>query len=369
LKERKIIMKRIQTIIYICALAVAVAIASAGDQLVALILLSIVGAALSRPKARCCAVTLSVPELLADVLEAFKLELPEIFEPGGFARDFSSDTARLGDTITAHLSHVPVTGAYDPNNGGFKNAVQDVTTLIEDVQVTLNEMPVCTVRQAWLSRTASKLDPYKSAVKNLGFGLAKGIWDGVLSRAAVHCSNSMPLAPVLFNLDALDGPVRERCNAQKMTTSNRMLFVSTPLASALGADDRVRSSLFLGQKIEATGFRVWRNVGGFREIREYPDIVNAGVSGLALDPRLVGLAIRKLRTQQDAADQLGVPRVMDFHSTRESQTGLELTAVDWQEGGTGDVFFSVAVLLGKRVGNGGGAPGSGTDNAGLLITT
>src|SRR5689334_15668949 len=77
-------------------------------------------------------VTLSVNEISADLLSAFKVQTPEIFGPNGFVTDFKSDTARIGDTITSSIEKIPVTTQYDANNGGFKAGAQAVTSLFED---------------------------------------------------------------------------------------------------------------------------------------------------------------------------------------------------------------------------------------------
>lgn len=76
--------------------AVAVTLAafiSANSLVSGLLLLTLVAWLLNKPQARLCAVTLSVPEILKDILDAFKFETPELFGVGGFAQDFSSKTA------------------------------------------------------------------------------------------------------------------------------------------------------------------------------------------------------------------------------------------------------------------------------------
>lgn len=154
-----------------------------------------------------------------------------------------------------------------------------------------------------------------------------------------------------------------------MTAKNRFCFVNTPLASALGADDRVKSELFHGQKNGEQGYRRWSNVAGFAWIREEPEFPVGGgnIAGLAGDRRLVGVALRQIKTVANLADQLGIPKVMEFYAKSDPESAMPLTGVAWQEAGTGDAYLSVAALLGIHVGNGGGANGSMTDDAGCLI--
>src|ERR1700744_5563693 len=97
----------------VAAMFLFVFMAITGHAALGFICLCAIFATLKKASSKVCAVTLSVPEILTDVLDAFKLETPELFQPGGFAKDFTSKTAVLNDKITAKIAHVPVTGNYD----------------------------------------------------------------------------------------------------------------------------------------------------------------------------------------------------------------------------------------------------------------
>ena len=316
-------------------------------------------------------VTLSVNEIMADILAAFKLENPEIFGPAGFCLDMRSDTARLGDRITPHLSHVPNVADYDANNGGFRNGAQDVTTLLDDVPVTLNYLKHVPVRVSNLTALATKgVELYKASVANIGFALGKFVLDTVLLNAAASVSHVYQTTLALTSVDSFEA-LRSQCNSQKMAQDSRFCFINTPLASALSADDRTKSKLFFDQRNGEEGFRRFKNIAGFRWLREYGDFPSAGanLAGLAGDSRLVGLSVRKLQDINATADFLGIKKVMDFQSLRDADTGLELAFISWQEFGSADVYLSAAILFGIHVGNAGGAAGMLTDAAGCLIAT
>ena len=93
-------------ILFTIALFAAVLLAVLGHPFIAAFMLLLTGSLLyPTPRARLNAnPTLSVPELLQDVLQAFRLETPMLFGPDGFGTDFSSQTAVLNDKITAHFS-------------------------------------------------------------------------------------------------------------------------------------------------------------------------------------------------------------------------------------------------------------------------
>lgn len=361
-------MKHFQIIIALAGLFAAAALSIQLGALAGLAALTLLGLAMNRPSASLRAVTLSVPEILKDFLPAFKLETPELFSPAGFGTDFSSNTAVLGDKITARISHVPVTGAYDPANGGFRAAAQDVETLIEDVPVTLNQLRLVTVNINWLTQLSSKVPLYKEAIANMAYALGKYVVDTVLATAATSVSNSLNLGPAaVVNLDTWDGVIRNQCNSQKMQPAKRYAYVSSPLAAQLGLDDRVRSSLFYGMLNGDEGYRIWNNIAGFAWIKEYQDIVNAGIAGLMGDRRLAAVAVRRIRDISRVAEELHVPKVMEFHRVNDPESGLELTGASWQDQGSGNLYLSVAALFGVGVGNQGGAAGTMTDSAGCIL--
>jgi hypothetical protein len=314
-------------------------------------------------------VTLSVDEILRDILSAFKFETPELFSPGGFAQNFSSKTAALGDKITARIAKLPVIGDYDHANGGFKAASQDVTTLFDDFGVTLDQLKVCSICIPWLTDQATKgVDLYRAAIANLGYALGKNVVDQVLAKCAAGISNALPVAPQLCNLDTFDGDIRNQLNSQK-AFPQRFGFINTALAQALGSDDRVRSSLFYDERCASEGWRRWTNVAGFSSLREYPDISLAGnqVAGILGDRRLAAVTVRKIEDANNIVEELGIPKVMNFTPIKDADSGLEMTGVTFMEQGSGDVYVAAAILFGISAGNNSGAPGSLTDNAGLKL--
>lgn len=345
-------------------------VAMAGHIAVALVLLTVTACLMNTPQARFCAVTLSVPEILMDVLDAFKYETPELFQPGGFATDFSSSTAVLGDKITAKIAHVPLTGAYDANNGGFKAAQQDVVTLIEDVPVTLNQFRVVTIKVAWLTQLASKIALYKEAIRNYGFALGKYVVDTCLATCtAANFSNQIIVPLANTTLDSLDGAIRDQMNTQKIQNKGRYLITNTGFASKLGSDDRVRSSLFYAMLNGANGYRRWKDMAGFGFVTEYPDLFAGGnLVAFGGDARAICVATRR-PDFSNVAEELGVPKVMEFHQLQDDESGIFMTGASWQESGTGDVYVSAGILFGVGSGNQGGAAHTITDDAGLRIVT
>ena len=314
--------------------------------------------------------TLSVPEILQDVLQAFRLETPELFGSDGFGTDFSSQTAVLGDKITAHIDILPANANYDPTPGvGFYSGVQNVETTIADVPVTLNLFKHVPVRVKWLTQLSSKLELYKRSISNIGYVLGKTVVDAALAQVVAGSSNRVVINPANVSLDSME-QIRSQLNTQKALNRPRWGLTTTGFAGQLQNDDRVKSNLFYAMLNGDEGFRVFRNLSGFRTVREYPDLslVGNNVSAVFADPRFVAVATRK-PDFSNAAAQLGCPEVMRFFPMSDPESGIQAVGVMWQEPGTGDVIVSVGILFGISVGNQGGANGSITDNAGVVVTT
>ncbi len=158
-------------------------------------------------------------------------------------------------------------------------------------------------------------------------------------------------------------------NSQKVFDTGRYMICGTPFAEALGGDDRIRSSLFWATLNGSKGYRAWKDVGGFENIVEYPDLptVAGGVLAMCFDKRAGVIVSRPIKDATDVARQLGVKPSMLFEQQTDLVSGIPVTAVGYQDPGTGDVYMALTCLVGTASGNQGGLPGSLTDNAGLII--
>lgn len=309
-------------------------------------------------------VTLSVPELLMDVLDAFKTEIPFMLD--AFTTDFSSKTAVKGDQITAHISTLPAVQDYDATNG-FNNNAATADSLLTDVPVTLNIFKHVPIKVTWLTQLASKVPLYKEAVRNYGYVLAKSVVDAALGQiTAANFKNSDIVAPANVALETMEAS-RSQLTKQKAFNRGRFGIVNTTFATALQNDGRVQSSLFYGILNGDVGYRVFKNLSGFQTVWEYPDMPTTGnLEAFFGDKRSIVIANRRVDFS-NAAQELGVNQIMQFYPISDPSTGLEMTGVAWQQPGTGDVYVSAAVLYGVAAGAQGGAANAITDQAGYWL--
>lgn len=312
-------------------------------------------------------VTLTVNEILMDIVDAFKIEIP--FLINGFSTDFSSKTAVKGDTITAHISTLPATATYDATTG-FDNGATAADALITDVPVVMDQFTHVPVKVTWLTQLASKMPLYREAIRNTGYVLAKKVVDYALTKVlAVNFTKVSTIANINVNLDSIED-IRTAMNVNKAANRGRFGICGSPFAGALQNDDRVKSSLFYSQLNGDQGYRHFKNVAGFGDIWEYPDFPgNAqNLTAFFADKRAIVIANRRV-DYSNAAAQLGVPEVMKFYPISDPSTGLEMTGVAYQKAGTGDVFVSCAVLYGVGAGAQGGAANGITDLGGYRVVS
>lgn len=370
-------------IAFIAALILAAVVVAPMCGAIASICFLVVIATVLNPRSSKLCVTLSVPEILMDTMDAFKSVLP-FFRM--VSTDFSSKTAVKGDKITAHVSQLPTVQAYDATNG-FNNSPANSTTLIQDVSVTLSSFNHVPVQIRWLDQLSAKKPLYKEAVRNLAYVLAKKVVDDLLQQITFLSGantgafvNKITVPNTNVSLDTMEA-IRTQLNSQFAADRGRFGIVSSGFASALQNDDRVKSSLFYAQLNGDQGYRHFRNISGFSDVVEYPAFpATTGSAGTTTnnlsaffgDPRSLVIANRRVDFS-NAAAELGAPEIIRFYPMTDDETGLEMTGVLWQAQNTGDVFVSAAVLYGVNAGaNVTGETTTvathGTDNAGVIIT-
>lgn len=311
--------------------------------------------------------TLSVSEILQDTLDAFKATVPVL---SAFGTDFSSKTAKLNDTITAHISGLPLVQSYHATSGYELNQVEG-DSLITDVAVTLDQHKHVPVRVKYLTELASKKNLYAEAIKNQAYALAKSVVDYALSLITdANVTNEKIESEANTSYETLE-IVRSGLNTQKAAPMGRFGIVSTPFAKKVQQDSRVASADYFGQLNGAGGYRNFKNIAGFENVWEYPDMPtnSSNLTAVFGDRRLITVATRLPDVQGELAAALGVPPTSSFSVAMDSETGLSLLGISWQKQGTLDVWMTCALIYGATVGANGGAPNSRTDKAGYKIVT
>lgn len=330
-------------------------------------MLWLVGNALGSPRGQLNA-TLSVNEILQDTLDAFKIQVPMLMN--GFSTDFSSNTAKKDDQIISHIRTLPSVQSYDATSGYELNQVE-ADALLTDVTVTLDRLRHVPVRVKYLTQLASKKNLYREAIADQAYVLAKSVVDYALT-LAVEANFSYDRVESVANttFDTLE-KLRTDLNGQAAIQRGRFGIVNSAVAQAIQLDSRVGSTDYFGQLNGASGYRTFKNVSGFENIWEYPDLPanSINLSGFFGDKRAIHVASRIPSNDSEMAAILNLPPKAKFEVVTDPDTGLSLLGIYWQKDGTFDVWCTVALLYGITAGAQGGGANAKCDKAGIKLVT
>lgn len=352
-------MKNLRVALFLFALMLAAALGAKVGPLPAVAVLFVAMALLSLPSARLC-VTLTTTEILQDTLDAFKAMVPMLKD--GFSTDFSNARSRKGETIIAHISGLPTVQSYD-NTSGFDLNWTDADSLLTDVPVVLDQLKHVPVRIKYLTQLASRKNLYQEAIKNYAYVLGKSIVDAALAKVVVaNFTHKSVVTPTNYTYETLEN-VRTSLNDQDAAQFGRFGIVNSAVATALQIDQRIASRDYYSQLNGGSAYRTFKNVAGFANIWEYPDLPTAeNLEAFYGDRRAIVIASR-LPDVNDAASTLGIPSIAKFETITDPETGLSLLGISWMKAGTFDTITTIAALYGVAAGAQGGAADSITDKA------
>jgi len=148
-------------------------------------------------------------------------------------------------------------------------------------------------------------------------------------------------------------------------------LVSTDVAAMLDTDPMIASKDYHGQQGGGEGLLTFNNVGGFKQIMEYPDLpTTATLKGLFFDPRLMVVKTALPQTTTALAASMGFAQTEVVDVQTDPSTGITLMMIKHTKPGTLDKFITFVMLYGSAAGAQGGSAGTITDKAGVrLITT
>lgn len=237
---------------------------------VVFIAVSALGAGLlapSRERQGMAMATFTTQEILLDVIKAFAKRLPMIKRMG---TEFRTSGVVKDKTYTAHVSVLPSVQDYDATTGYANNAAAS-TSLFQDVDIKVDAHKHVPIKFAHLSLIAQDKNRYERAIANAGYVLAKYVIDSVLAKINTrNFSQSSTYAAADCDYDMLNA-VTGALNTQGASDLGRTMLINTAAAGYLGLDARVISKDYAGQQQGGNGYRIFRNVGGFEEVIEYPD--------------------------------------------------------------------------------------------------
>jgi hypothetical protein len=353
--------------LFLTALSLGIATFAANPCLATFLLLFLgtflVGNLLTPQSPKLC-VTLTVAEIMNDILQAFKTRVPAL---NFFAHDYSSDSVMLNQQIIAHLPVVPT--AYDHvAASGYSNNAQSARSLLTDVPITIDGWKDVPIKIAVTDASQDRNKNYLKTIGNAGYVLGKAVADFALTKAVAANFSEETVETISNTTRDTLGKVRVAMNGKKAGTPRYML-TNSDFFNALDNDARIASRDYYGQETGADPFGRLRNVSGFAEIVEYPDFPDNSedLNAFAFDERAVGIATRLPKDSTELAQQLGLPVTYKSEIVTDPETGLSIAGFGWIDQNTHDIFIVSSVMFGAVAGSQGGSAGAKTDYAGHRV--
>ena len=207
--------------------------------------------------------TLTSSEILLDVLQSFKRQIPALNRMG---TDFRTNSLKKDQTYTAHIPTMP---SVDDVTTTYNTTGQDARGLLVDVPVVVNRHKAVKLKWSHFDAIKDQKNRYEQVIANAGFALAEAvILDLLAGVTAANFSQSSTFATADCDVDMLTN-VTGDLNTQKALNSGRVMLVNTDVANTLAGDPRLTSKEFAAQGVGGEGNRRWVNTNGFAEITEY----------------------------------------------------------------------------------------------------
>lgn len=313
--------------------------------------------------------TLSVDELLTDVLESYKTQFPVI---GQFSTDFSSETARKGQSIIARILSAPTVANFEGNyskQGNGSEEAQSVGSLTKDLAITLDQHKHVPVKMDYADLISTRRNLYGEMVGELSFALGKDLMANVWNLcSAGNFSEGVTKAGTVFALGDLLA-VRQRLNEKGASINGRYGIVSSAVMTDLLKDENIASNDYYGQLSGGSGLGILNNIAGFEAIYEYPNTDDNGASivGFFGDKSAINIAGRVPQDFNEQASRANAPAIASSTIVSDPSSGMSMMGITYQEAGTFDIYTTLTHIYGLRAGNNGGDAGTGTDYSGVLF--
>jgi hypothetical protein len=216
--------------------------------------------------------------LLQQVIKGFGNRAPMLF---GMATDFSTASPlRLNETVTAKIRTKPTAATYSTSTG-YANGATEARSLLVDLPILVDGHTHVPIEASHIYLIADQVGAdIPGAVTDAVEVLADTVVSSVLAKAkGCNFSYSETYSTANSDYDAI-AAINRQMNINGASPTGRIGIVNSYVAETLGADSRVASKDYYGQLADGqNSLRVFRGVGGFSAIYEWPDLSTNNGSG------------------------------------------------------------------------------------------
>jgi hypothetical protein len=225
-------------------------------------------------------VTLTPTIILQKTIEAFRVRCPAL---AMFASDFTMERMKLDQQAIAHIRVMPTSSTYDANNGGYEAGAQESRDLLVDVPLTMDQHRHVTIKLSQVYALRDSKIKLEEHFRDSAEVLGKGVVDYMLGKAnALNFSYETVETVANSDRDML-GKVRVSMNKRGASSTGRFGLVNTDVFEVLDADARITNRNYEGdQNLGGNPLGRLRNVAGFENILEYPDLPSNNATAVAI---------------------------------------------------------------------------------------
>lgn len=213
--------------------------------------------------------TLTPTTILQRVLEGHRTLFPFI---GRMGVDFSTEAPlRLNQQVIAHVRSLPTAADYDGTTG-YANGATSSRTLLTDLPITVDSHKHVPVYLDHLDAIKDQKDSFNGNLDGMAYVLGKAMVDSILDKCkGSNLSYSETETAANSDLDVIEA-ITTKMNGNGASPMGRVGLVSSAVAQAIALDNRIGSKDYYGQLTGPGGLRVFKGVGGFEAIYEYPGL-------------------------------------------------------------------------------------------------
>ena len=212
--------------------------------------------------------TLSTTLILQDTLKAYRTLFPML---GAMGTQFDKTPLTLNEVVTAHIRTLPTAANFDASTG-YANGASSGRSLMVDIPITVDKHRHVPIKWAHLDAIKDQKASYEGAVADAAFVLGREMVLSAINKVnAGTITGEIIEATANCDLETLE-QITTAMNIAGAAPGGRVGIVSSAVAGALALDTRIASRDYYGILTSGQAYRVFRNVGGFQAIYEFPDM-------------------------------------------------------------------------------------------------
>ena len=215
-------------------------------------------------------VTLTPTILLQQTIRALFVKVPALMF---FASEFTSERLKKDQQVLGKIRLRPTTSTYDATTG-YKNGAQESRDLLVDVPFVMDQHIHITLKLDHLYALSDSMQKLEEHIQDSASVIGKAVVNYVLGKATSRAfSYGSTYSTANSNKDALNA-IRKSMNARGVPDA-RFGIINSDVAETLAGDSRI-TNRYDGnsQTTDGDALLHLRNVSGFKDIIEYPDLAD-----------------------------------------------------------------------------------------------